>query len=110
MSNCNTQGLWSGMKSLTGYGIINTNFCGTGLNVNDFSASHDSILASLVQNSNVDCSPATVLHLNEVWQQLRCLKTRKAAGTDGTHPHTLKVCANQLCSVLHSIFSMSVSL
>lgn len=70
----------------------------------DFSASHDMILESLVQSGNVNCNPAITINENEVRQQLKCLKTNKAAGADDIHPHTLKVCADQLCSVLHSLF------
>ncbi len=75
----------------------------------DFSVFDDRILASLMQSSNAECSPAMVITENEVRQQLKCLKINKAAGPDGIHPRTLKMCADQLCSVLHLIFSLSLS-
>lgn len=111
MSNCNTWGLWNGMTSIAGNGTKNDSACWSGLNVNevntffarfddfDFSASHDMILESLVQRDNVDCSPEIVINENDVRRQLKCLKTNKAAGPDGVHPRTLKVCDDQLCSV-----------
>jgi len=63
MSNCNTWGLWNGLKSLSGSGTKNNSACWTGLNVNglntfdnfDYSASHDMILEYLVQSDNMDC-------------------------------------------------------
>lgn len=121
MSNCNTWGLWNGLKSLAGYETKNNSICWSGLNVNevnkffarldelDFSVSHDMILESLVQSGNVNCNPAIIINENELRQQLKCLKTNKAAGPDDIRPHTLKVCADQLCSVFHSLFSLSLA-
>ncbi len=108
-------GLWNGLKSLAGYETTNISICWSGLNVNevknflrfdefDFSVSHEIILESRVQSGHVDCSPAIIINENKVCQQLKCLKTNKAAGPDGVHTCTFKVCAAQLSSVLHSIF------
>lgn len=40
---------------------------------------------------------------------MKRIRANKAAGPDGVHPRALKVCADQLCSVLPSMFSSSLS-
>ncbi len=42
--------------------------------------------------------------------QLKQLKVNKAPGPDGVVPRVLKVCADELCTVLHYLFSLSLSL
>ena len=113
MCNSNTRGLWNGMKNITGYGTSKLSLSGSGIDVNeanqffsrfdelDFSFSYDCILSSLAQSSPEDCSPPVLINVEEVRLQLKHLKVNKAAGPDGVLSRTLKVCADQLCSVLH---------
>lgn len=121
MSCTNTRGLWNGMKSITGYGTSNPSLCQLGIQANDanaffarfdeldFSSLHEHVLSNLRQSSFDDCSLAINLNIEEVRQQLRRIKSTKAAGPDGVYPRTLKVFADQLCSVLHSLFSLCLS-
>lgn len=62
-----------------------------------------------MQSSSEDFSPAITFDTEEFRQQLRRIKANKAAGPDGVHPRTLKDCADQLCSVLHSMFLLYLS-
>lgn len=121
MTISNTRGLWNGMKCITGYGTSNPSLCKLGIQANDantffgrfdecdFSSVHENVLSNLRQSSSEDCSSAINLSIEEVRKQLRRIKPNKAEGPDGVHPRTLKVCADQLCSVLHSLFSLSLS-
>ncbi len=74
----------------------------------DFSETHKNIFGSLRQSTSGDCSPCIVIKTEEVRKQLKRIRANKAAGSDGVHPRTLKVCADQLCSVRTSVFSLSL--
>ena len=120
MSNTNTRGLWKGMKSITDW-TNDSSSLGTGIDVDqankffarfdslDFSAEHQSILSSLAQPSAEDSSPPIVISLEEVRRELKCIKVNKGPGPDGVFPRTLRVCADQLCDVFYSLFSLSLS-
>ena len=53
--------------------------------------------------------PPIVITVEEVCSQLRRLKVNKAVGPDGIMLRVLKVCADQLCGVLHYMSTLSLS-
>lgn len=108
------------MKSVTGYGTRNNNSSRLRIGINyancffarfnEYDVSlHENILSSLMLNSLDDCSPAITIDIEVICSQLRHIKANKSAGPDGVHPRTLKTCADQLCPVLHSLFTSSLS-
>jgi hypothetical protein len=48
--------------------------------------------------------------VEDVCKHLKRLKVNKAAGPDCVRPKVLKICADQLCHIFHTLFSMSLSL
>ncbi len=56
-----------------------------------------------------DPSSLITITVDEVYAQLKKLNANKASGPDGISPRVLKMCADQLCRVLHHIFSLSLS-
>ena len=112
--------VWEGMKMITGYSKGKK---GSGLpdaslskanelnqfygrfDTQDFSADRTNILNSLED----DFSEPFTLTEDEVKSQLKKLNVKKAAGPDGISPRVLKLCADQLCSIIHTLYSLSLS-
>ena len=120
MSNSNPRSLWNGIKSITNW-TKDSSSVGTGIDVNqanqyfarfdntDFSMRHESILSSLAQPSPEGSHPPICISCDEVRLELKRIKVNRGPGPDGVLPRTLKVCADQLCHVLHALFSISLA-
>lgn len=120
MDTCNPKGLWDSMKTITGYGVDKPSVRSE-MNVNDmnqffarfdefdFSLEHQKLSTALADRNMENPGDQITFTVSDVQQQLKRLKPNKSAGPDGVNPRTLKVCADQLGSVLHYIFMLSLS-
>jgi hypothetical protein len=122
--NC-VKEVWDGMKAITGYSkskksdVSNTtvdyanelNDFYARFDVHDFQSERDEVVSSLCHfsNSNSVQDPIDV-SVEDVCKHLKRLKVNKAAGPDCVRPKVLKICADQLCHIFHTLFSMSLSL
>jgi hypothetical protein len=119
----NVKDVWQGMQKITGYSKKNK-FDGSSsgsdfadelntfyarFDVHDFKDECNTILRSDdVSNSAVQ-EPVT-LSVDDVCKQLKKINVNKSAGPDGVKPKVLSICADQLCKIFHTLFSMSLSL
>jgi hypothetical protein len=120
--NC-VKDVWDGMKVITGYSKskksdVSDNTVTYANELNDFYARFDShdfvsereeVVSSLDNVSNGVYDPITVT-VDDVCRVMKTLNVNKAAGPDCIRPKVLKICAEQLCHVFHTLFSMSLSL
>ena len=54
------------------------------------------------------CLSLFTLTQEEVKGQMKRLNVKKASGPDGISPRVLKMCADQLCGIFHTLFSLSL--
>lgn len=118
MDTCIPKALWDSMKTITGYDM-NKPSARSEMNVNDmnqyfarfddidFSLEHQKLSTILAASDTENAGAQIAFTVRDVQQQLKHLKSNKSAGPDGVHPHALKVCAEQLGTVLHSVFTLS---
>lgn len=125
LQECDTKGLWNGLKSITGFGPVTSNLNGetfTPDEANLFYARFDCTVNSTdhhipahyitplqEEEGHPSLYPPVTITVEEVRSQLRKLNVNKAPGPDGIMPRVLKVCADQLCDVLHYLFTLSLS-
>lgn len=117
-----SKAVWNSLKLITGCGVTSKSLQEEGITPNevntffawfdkhDFSNEHAQVSSTLVQRDDDNTCPPITITADQVRLQLKRLNTNKAAGPDGVHPRTLKTCADQLCDVLHYIFSLSLSM
>ena len=105
------------MKQITGYSKSNKSNLTKGgveyadelnnfyarFDVHNFKKQHNEVLQSTEVSD--DCQQPLSVSVDDVKIQLKRLNARKAAGPDGVRPKVLKVCADQLCYIFHTIFS-----
>uniref|UniRef100_A0A3P9LKD5 Reverse transcriptase domain-containing protein n=1 Tax=Oryzias latipes TaxID=8090 RepID=A0A3P9LKD5_ORYLA len=134
----NVSGVWRGLRTITGYNEPSTQAEGDQTWVNDLNLFfnrldqlptptlsfppllHSTTPTPIVLHPDTPddsaCSPppsptpTLPLTKAQVRWQLRKTKARKASGPDGISPRLLRTCADELCSVMLYMFSLSLKL